>query len=119
MRVTQELITVLPDVDQHEISILLAGLRISLSGDEARILSTALAEAMKRVWPDGATGGHSRNTSLAVKPVEPIKTSADKPGPEIEAKAVAELRALMDDAPPKSESKLPSFLGGGRRASQS
>jgi hypothetical protein len=57
MKVTQELVTVLADPLAGEISIVLAGVRIALSSDEAAELAHALATGLERLLaapPDGA-----------------------------------------------------------------
>ena len=47
MRVTQEAFTVLPDTTLREVSVLLAGMRITLTAEETRRLVGALAKGLQ------------------------------------------------------------------------
>ena len=47
MRVTQETFTVLPDSTLREVSVLLAGMRITLTTEETRRLVSALAKGLQ------------------------------------------------------------------------
>jgi hypothetical protein len=47
MRVTQEAFTVMPDATLREVSVLLAGMRITLTTDETRRLVSALAKGLQ------------------------------------------------------------------------
>jgi len=47
MRVTQEAFTVLPDTTLREVSVLLAGMRITLTAEEARRLVGALDKGLQ------------------------------------------------------------------------
>ena len=47
MRVTQEAFTVLPDTTLREVSVLLAGMRITLTTDETRRLVSALVKGLQ------------------------------------------------------------------------
>jgi hypothetical protein len=47
MRVTQEVFTVLPDTTLREVSMLLAGMRITLTTEETRRLVSALAKGLQ------------------------------------------------------------------------
>lgn len=49
MKVTEETVTVLPDPALDEINIVLAGLCITLSADEALLLAHALAGGLERL----------------------------------------------------------------------
>ena len=49
MRVVQEPFTVVPYASQREVAILLAGMRVSFSIDEARHLATELSRALQVV----------------------------------------------------------------------
>ncbi|HZS83056.1 MAG TPA: hypothetical protein VFA50_09290 [Stellaceae bacterium] len=47
MKVLQETFTVLPDPALHEVSVLLAGMRISFTVDETRRLASDLSKALQ------------------------------------------------------------------------
>ena len=54
MKITREEVTVLPDATTGDISLLMAGLRITFNADEAQNLAKSLAEAVRTVRKDGA-----------------------------------------------------------------
>ena len=57
MRVSQETFTVLADSTLREVSVLLAGMRISLTPDEARSMAGELSKCVQHL----AQSGKSRN----------------------------------------------------------
>jgi hypothetical protein len=82
MRIAKEEFTVLPDAGTREVSVLLAGLRITLSFDEAQGLAKALEGAVKRIAKD---------------PVE-VRPAGSESDPDIDGEKVLRgLRTLMTE----------------------
>jgi hypothetical protein len=74
MKVTQEHITVIPEPERREVAVLLAGLRITFTVDEATLLANGLGHALGRL------GGAATAIELPPPPaappqrIEPAKT---------------------------------------------
>jgi hypothetical protein len=51
MRVSQEIFTVLPDSTLHEVSVLLSGMRITFTSEEARDLAGELSKCAQHLGP--------------------------------------------------------------------
>ena len=52
MKIIPERVTVLPDMEKGELTILMEGFRITLSGEEARALGYALTQGVRQLYPD-------------------------------------------------------------------
>ncbi len=55
MKIIPERVTVLSDVEKSELTILMEGFRITLSGEEARALGYALTQGVKQLYPETGT----------------------------------------------------------------
>lgn len=52
MNIVSERVTVVANMTKSELTILMQGFRIVLTGDECRAVGNALAEGMKRLYPE-------------------------------------------------------------------
>lgn len=52
MKILPERVTVLANTEKCELTVVMDGFRMTLSGDEARALNHALAQGMKQLFPD-------------------------------------------------------------------
>ena len=87
MRVTQELVSVLPDPMAGEIHVVLAGHKISLSSEEGSLLARAISAALERLAAAAEPGG---GWTVRRAPV-PMPAASPAPSPE-----PAETRAEAD-----------------------
>jgi hypothetical protein len=76
MRIAQENITVISDPRVKEVSVLLAGMRITFDNDEARLLSRELTAAIARL--DGADRLADLPASTAKTSVPPSSLTEEK-----------------------------------------
>jgi hypothetical protein len=78
MRVSQEIFTVLPDSTLREVSVLLAGMRITMTPEEARTLAGELSKCVQHLGLSGKshtdtaspTEGDSRDFSAELRAVK-------------------------------------------------
>jgi hypothetical protein len=49
MRIVPERVTIIPDAQRHELTVIMDGFRLSLGAEEARALSYALAQGLKQL----------------------------------------------------------------------
>ena len=81
MKVTQETVTVLPNVAAGEVNIILAGLHITLTLDESSLLASALASSLEQLHgsprPEAAAEAWSVGRSMSAAP-DPRPGSAGK-----------------------------------------
>jgi hypothetical protein len=52
MKILPERVTVLANTEKCELTVVMDGFRMTLSGDEARALNHALSQGMKQLFPD-------------------------------------------------------------------
>jgi hypothetical protein len=85
VKIIPERVTVIPDAQRNELTVIMEGFRLSLSGEEARALSYALAQGVKqlspaeptaRAFPSGTSSAFSQKP--ATQPASP--DAATKPG---------------------------------------
>src|SRR5919202_5424892 len=66
MRVTPEAITVVPEPERGELAVIMAGLRITFSANEAELLARGLGQALARLGGNSeGSGGGSGDTAGA------------------------------------------------------
>src|SRR5262249_34121723 len=76
MKVAQEILTVTTDSSLRELSLIMAGLRITLSENEARLLSRELSNGMRRLnadrgdHPSSSSASHSSASDVAPNGLE-------------------------------------------------
>jgi len=83
MKVVQEAFTIIPDATLHEVSVVLAGMRISFNSDETRRLVTELSKALQALGSAEARKGMGLSETAAESEMRDI---------------TAELRAAKDDS---------------------
>lgn len=89
MKIIQEILTVLPNAEQGEVNIILAGHRITLTTDESSMLASQLANSLTQLQ---RTQKHEA-------------TTAETWGPGRSAGSMPDLRSVFagKDGPPASE----------------
>lgn len=92
MKIIPERVTVLSDTDKCELTIIMDGFRITLTGEEARALSYALSQGAKQLYQDQAAPRAAVTKPVAV------------PAPhDIDSAGSAEFRSLGDTVKQLSE----------------
>jgi len=94
MKIIPERVTVLPDVEKGELTILMEGFRITLSGEEARALGYALTQGVRQLYPDHSGARTQAAGGFAGKTTPPH---------DAETASGLELRSLADAAKQKGE----------------
>jgi len=77
MKFIQEPFTVLPDVNQREIAVLVAGMRISFTVDEARRLTTELSKVLPAIGGEGRKTTHGTGSGLSDNVLTELRTAKD------------------------------------------
>ena len=105
MKITQEIATVLSDPEKRELTVLMGGVRITLTAEEARALGSALNTGLKQLngEPSWSRSGSSESTAK----LQPVTNDDDE-------KAVTDFRALVEGKGSKND--LPEVVGSGRRS---
>lgn len=76
MKIVPERVTVIPDAQRNELTVIMEGFRLSLTGEEARALSYALVQGVRQLSPEPArTFASGPSATVAPKP----PTSAEAP----------------------------------------
>jgi len=93
MRIVPERVTVIPNAQSNELSVIMEGFRLTLNAEEARTLSYALVQGMKQLSdPAGraflpaqnpASPAFSSKPGPAAAGQDAGKPKADEPGNEI------------------------------------
>ena len=102
MRVTPEAITVLPEPERGELAVIMAGLRITFSAEEAALLARDLGQALVRLGgaSSGDCGSSAGTGASAVRSVAPDPLAGlpklDLPAP---ADVPARVADPLDDEP--------------------
>jgi hypothetical protein len=107
MKITQEIATVLSDMEKRELTVLMGGVRITLTADEARALGSALTTGLKQLNGDASwsrPGAEAGAASPSAK-LLPLTTDDDE-------KAVTDFRALVEGKP---KGELSEPVGAGMR----
>ncbi|HUC69512.1 MAG TPA: hypothetical protein VMA53_29100 [Stellaceae bacterium] len=71
VKIIPERVTVIPDAQRNELTVIMEGFRLNLSGEEARALSYALAQGVKQLSPAEPTARafpSSTSPAFAQKP---------------------------------------------------
>lgn len=103
MKITQEIATVLSDAEKRELTVLMGGVRITLTAEEARALGSALNTGLKQL---NGEASWSRSGSGEPTKLQPVTSDDDE-------KAVTDFRALVEG---KGKNELPEAVGSGRRS---
>ncbi len=75
MKIIPERVTVIPDSQRNEITVIMEGFRLTLSTEEARTLSYALVQGIKQLSPDPLPRSFaSAATAFSQKPATPSST---------------------------------------------
>lgn len=84
MKIIPERVTVIPDAQRNELTVIMEGFRLNLSGEEARALSYALAQGVKQLSPTEPTArAFPSSTSPAFSP----KPATQPASPDATAKS--------------------------------
>jgi hypothetical protein len=96
MRVTQEIVSVLPDPLAGEVHVVLAGLKISLLPDEAELVLREMAAALERLKgaSAGAPGAAPEAWSVRRAAAEPEARAAPDP---MQLRTRALVQAMMQE----------------------
>ena len=72
MKIIPERVTVIPDPQRNELTVIMEGFRLTLSTEEARTLSYALVQGIKQLSPDPQPRAFmSGATAFSPKPATP------------------------------------------------
>lgn len=75
MKIIPERVTVIPDAQRNELTVIMEGFRLTLSSEEARTLSYALVQGIKQLSPDPLPRSYlSGTTAFSHKPAAPAST---------------------------------------------
>jgi hypothetical protein len=74
MKIVPERVTVLPDLQGGELTVIMDGFRLTLSPEEARLLSYALLQSTKHLHPE--TPRPASTAQVAATAVFPAKSAA-------------------------------------------
>jgi hypothetical protein len=96
MKIIPERVTVLPDMEKGELTILMEGFRITLSGEEARALGYALTQGVRQLYPDHSAVRPPATAGFAGK-------AAPMPPLDAESATASEFRTLAEAAKQKGE----------------
>jgi hypothetical protein len=83
VKIIPERVTVIPDAQRNELTVIMEGFRLSLSGEEARALSYALAQGVKQLSPAEPT---ARAFPSSTSPAFSQKPAAQPAAPDAAAK---------------------------------
>lgn len=75
MKIVPERVTVIPDAQRNELTVIMEGFRLSLTGEEARALSYALVQGVKQLSPQepARAFGSGASATFAPKPAAPAE----------------------------------------------
>ena len=71
MKIIPERVTILPDAARNELTVIMEGFRLTLSAEEARMLSYALVQGAKLLSAEVATASLTSGTSAALPAHKP------------------------------------------------
>ncbi len=84
MKIIPERVTVIPDAQRNELTVIMEGFRLNLSGEEARALSYALAQGVKQLSPTEPT---ARAFPSSTSPAFSQKPATQPASPDATAKS--------------------------------
>lgn len=77
MKIIPERVTVIPDAQRNELTVIMEGFRLTLSAEEARALSYALVQGTKQL-----TGEPLARSFVSAAPAASHRPAAGSPGQE-------------------------------------
>ncbi len=78
MKIIPERVTVIPDAQRNELTVIMEGFRLTLSAEESRALSYALVQGMKQLPADPLTRPFAAAPSAAPSHKPAVNSSAQE-----------------------------------------